>query len=236
MIGGDFIKILLDAGHGGNDSGAVGPTGLYEKNVVLNLTNRIGALLTSAGIEVHYTRRTDVYVSLQNRTTNANNLNVDYFVSVHCNAATAITANGIETFAYLPGGEGEELARDIQNHLIDRTKRTNRGVKFANFYVIKYTRMPAVLVECCFISNAAEERLLRDNSFLESLANGIYGGIIRFLDIQPEYPQADTMESHRDSLIDRKLIQVPSSWQDLSQPITKGELVTLLNRTIKYLS
>jgi len=179
------MLVCLDPGHGGNDPGAIGATGLFEKSVTLSVTLKVGKILTNHGIKVLYTRTTDVRLGatrnedLQNRVRIANNANANYFISIHTNSATNPSANGTETFTYKQGTEGDRLAKSIQSNLIKEIKLTDRGVKYSNFMVISATKMPAALTELAFINNPSEEKLLRDESFLDKCAVGIAKGILQ---------------------------------------------------------
>lgn len=190
IMNGGTIKICLDPGHGGYDSGAVGPAGTYEKNVVLPIALKTGKILKDTGIEVVYTRTSDsvswpsiVVQDLQTRCDIANNANVDYFVSIHANSAGA-SANGTETY-YSPGSVmGQKLAESIQKEIISSTSLYNRGVKTENFYVLNHTNAPAVLVETGFISNPNEEKLLNSDTFQNTMAEAIARGIMKFVNAQ----------------------------------------------------
>lgn len=183
IINGGHIKIALDAGHGGYDSGAVGPTGKYEKDATLAVVLKLGKILEQNGIEVIYTRTsdnvswtTDINNDLQTRCDIANNAGVKYFISVHNNSAVA-SAHGTETYYMSGSTQGQILAQNIQNELIKATGLTDRGIKTANFYVIKNTDAPAVLTELAFISNPSEEALLFSDSFQNKCAQAIANGI-----------------------------------------------------------
>lgn len=175
------MKIVIDPGHGGKDPGAVGPSGLKEAHVNLRVALKVAEKLRKAGVEVKLTRDSDVFVDLQHRCGIANSFNADYFVSIHCNAASTPQAHGTETYCYKFGGKGEILARVIQAELIAVTGRANRGVKTANYYVLRRTNMPAVLTELAFISNPEEERLLADVAYREKCALAIANGISKFI-------------------------------------------------------
>jgi len=182
-------KICIDPGHGGFDPGAVGPSGLKEKDVTLSIGLKLREKLQLQGINVVMTRDRDTALGnnenddLINRATVANNAKADYFVSIHCNSAGP-TAYGTETFAYKAGGQGEKLAQAIQEQLIHTIGLRNRGVKFANYAVLRNTNMPAVLVETAFISNPAEEKLLADDAWRDRFAEAIAIGICNHLGIQ----------------------------------------------------
>jgi len=169
--------IVLDAGHGGSDVGAP-YNGCNEKDIDLAITLKLGALLTSAGYRVEYTRTADTTVSLADRAGLANTLNADIFVCIHANAyAPKPEVSGLETY-YLIGGErSKTLAADIHNAILASVDVTDRGVRTANYYVLKNTLMPAVLVETGYVTNAEECARLNDESYQQQLAEAITHGI-----------------------------------------------------------
>lgn len=179
------MKICIDPGHGGKDPGAVGPGGTKEKDVVLAVAKYLKQEL-SAIAQVTLTRTTDQYVELSERAALANNLGVDYFISVHCNSATNQTAKGTETLVYALGGEAEKLAKTVQARLIDVLKTSDRGVKTRNVYVLRKTKMPAILVELAFISNPEEEKLLTNSVWQQKAAQTIAKGVANYLGINLE--------------------------------------------------
>ena len=178
------MRIVIDPGHGGSDPGAVGPNGLKEAHVNLAVALKVAEKLRKAGVEVKLTRTSDVFVDLQPRCDIANSFGADYFVSIHCNSAGTPEAKGTETYCYKFGGQGEVLAKAIQAELIATTGRANRGVKTANYYVLRRTDMPAVLTELAFISNPEEEHLLGSDDFQEKCASAIARGIGKVIGIQ----------------------------------------------------
>jgi N-acetylmuramoyl-L-alanine amidase len=178
------MKIVLDPGHGGRDPGAVGPNGLKEAAVNLAVAKKAADMLRQAGAEVKLTRTTDVFVDLQPRCDIANSFGADYFVSIHCNSAGTPQAEGTETYCYKLGGQGEALAKAVQAELIAATGRADRGIKTANYYVLRKTNMPAVLVELAFISNPEEERLLGSPDYQEKCATAIAKGISKVIGVQ----------------------------------------------------
>lgn len=180
------MKICIDPGHGQHDPGAVGIGGLYEKDVTLSMSKKIGQILQDSGFDVVYTRTNDQTGFPLNQTDNlrrrvhiANNAQANLFISVHCNSASKSTAHGTETFVLSKGGQAERLADCIQAELIEATGLVNRGVKEANFLVLRETAMPAILVELAFISNPSEERLLRDPAWQDKAAMAIAQGIAK---------------------------------------------------------
>jgi N-acetylmuramoyl-L-alanine amidase len=177
-------RISIDPGHGGVDPGAMGPSGLLEKNVNLQVARAIRAL-AGEHLEILLTRTGDTTVNLSQRSSEANQEQVDLLVSIHCNASSNRTANGTETFCYQFGGKAEQLARMIQRELVRATSLVNRGVKEGNLHMVREPNMPAVLVELAFISNPREERLLQTADFQNRCAQAILNGIGGFLMANP---------------------------------------------------
>lgn len=173
--------IVLDPGHGGKDPGAIGFGGIYEKTITLDVGLRVKRMLKDAGATVIMSRDKDVYPTLGERVDLANQLNADIFVSIHCNSFHRIDPGGTET--YMPRTTRQscaELATAIQYHLVKQIQLYDRGVKAEDFYVLSNTTMPAALVEIAFISRKDEAELLKDPSFLEKAALGIYEGILTY--------------------------------------------------------
>lgn len=189
------INVLLDPGHGGKDTGAVGQNGTREKDINLKLAKMVGELLTDRGIDVAYTRTADILLGddiqsdLKERVRLANEVHKpQYFVSIHNNSYTK-DSKGTETYIVSTGGQAEKLAKSIHSNLISATGQYDRGVKTANFYVLKYTNMPAVLIEVAFLSNPNEEKLLNNDVFLTKAATGIAKGVAEFLGVAWEKPK-----------------------------------------------
>lgn len=181
--------VVLDAGHGGRDPGASGDE-LSEKDINLKVALKAGKILTSKGIKVVYTRQDDTYVGLDERTTMANLLNAAIFVSIHNNANVSSAPSGTETYCYYPLSDPElymqkeeryNLALHLQEALVGKLGRIDRGVKQANLAVLRESQMPSALVEMVFISNPNEEKLLQKESFLDLAAQAIEEGISGFM-------------------------------------------------------
>ncbi|WP_018703289.1 N-acetylmuramoyl-L-alanine amidase family protein [Anaeromusa acidaminophila] len=181
--------ITLDPGHGGSDSGALGPSGLKEKDVTLAIAMRTKALLEKSGAKVVMTRVTDKDVfgpnasnveELSARTAVANNARADAFVSIHNDSFSSPTASGTSSFYYEKTKYDGLLSDCLQEQLLNAGGRNDRGSNTANFYVIKRTVMPATLVELAFISNPEEERLLASPTFQQKMANAIVMGLDSF--------------------------------------------------------
>ena len=185
------MRIVIDPGHGGYDPGAIGPAGLLEKQVTLAVSLKLADKLRHAGVEAVLTRTSDsvpwpanVNRDLAARCEIANRAGADFFISIHCNSAADPSARGTETYAYKPGGRGEQLARAVQEELIKACGLANRGIKFANYYVLRRTDMPAVLTELAFISNPEEERLLGSPDYQEKCATAIARGIGKVIGVK----------------------------------------------------
>ncbi|MCH4889878.1 hypothetical protein EZV73_20025 [Acidaminobacter sp. JC074] len=178
------MLIVVDAGHGGHDPGAVSPNGTKEKDVNLEASLILKKKLENAGFKVYLTRERDNYVKLSDRAGIANQLNADIFVSIHANAAGNTSARGIETlYAPDPARNNKTLATDIQEQLIDKTNAVDRGiVSRGDLAVTRLTEMDAVLVELGFLTNAGDEVNLLNDSYLEKCAEAIVDGIIDFVD------------------------------------------------------
>lgn len=170
------MKIFINPGHapgGIPDPGAVGPSGLRESDVTADVSAMVVEYLQAAGCEA-MSYQSD---SLQDICDTSNAWGADLFVSIHCNSAENMNARGTETFCYSRGGNGEQLAECIQAQIVDSLGTVDRGVKTANFYVLRNTECPAVLVETAFISNAVDEVLLADESKQDEFARAIARGV-----------------------------------------------------------
>src|SRR5699024_1719745 len=175
-------KVWLDAGHGGKDPGAIG-NGLKEKDVTLAITKKVGDELKRHGDKVGYTRTTDKTVALNRRGPLANNFNADVFVSIHTNAFGNPSAQGVETYSYPGSSKGRNLAKDIHNEIVKaKLYSKNRGLKTANFAVLRQSRMPAALPEIAFNTNKADETLLKHTH--DEFATAIAKGILKNLGIK----------------------------------------------------
>ncbi len=178
------LTIVIDPGHGGKDSGAVG-LGLKEKDIVLDTSLRVETLLNTTPLNVTLTRTTDVFLELKERVDFAKNKNAHAFVSIHANAASS-SASGVETFYYGKAAtnphveESKLLASYIQERLVEAMETRDRGVKHGNFHVIRENTMPAVLVELGFITNASDNAKLASATYRERSAKAIYYGILDY--------------------------------------------------------
>ena len=161
-----MIKLCFDYGHGGEDCGAL-YNGRKESNDVLRLGRDIASDIRRHGITVDETRTSDVTVSLRDRSDFENRCTYDYFISFHRNAYLPEKAKGVETYTYLnPGAKSKGLAKKIQTSLV-AVGFVDRGVKAANFHVLRETKASAVLVEIGFIDSS------NDNNVFDSKRNEI---------------------------------------------------------------
>lgn len=171
------VKVVVDAGHGGTDPGAVG-NGYKEKDIVLSISQKVNNKLKSLGFKTVMTRNTDTYITLSNRYSIANNNKADLFVSVHANSSTS-SASGVETLYK----NSKTFANLIQNEMIKETGAKSRGLKYrSDLAVLNGTKMPSALVEVGFISNATEASKIGNNAYQEKLAVGIVNGIAKYTD------------------------------------------------------
>jgi len=217
-------RIVIDPGHGGHDTGTIGPTGLMEKDLCLDVALRLGKIIQQRlpGADVVYTRSDDTFIPLEERTRVANESKADLFISIHANSSHDHAARGIETYYLnLKGSpdamevaarenataqesihdledivkkiarsekidESREFAADIQESLARRIQKLNktvkdRGVRKAPFVVLVGADMPSILTEISFLSNPADERLLKNPEHRQRVAEGLYQGMANYL-------------------------------------------------------
>jgi N-acetylmuramoyl-L-alanine amidase len=218
-------RIVIDAGHGGHDTGTIGPTGLMEKDLCLDVALRLGKIIEQRlpGADVVFTRSDDTFVPLEERTNIANQAKADLFISIHANSSRDHAARGIETYYLnLKGSaeamevaarenassqdgvhdlqdlvkkiartekidESKELAEDIQDSLARRIQKSskpakNRGVRKAPFVVLIGADMPSILTEISFLSNPADEQMLKKPEQRQKVAEGLYQGVASYLE------------------------------------------------------
>jgi len=173
--------VVLDPGHGGKDPGAIGPAGTEEEDVNLATALAVAAKLRAAGVEVHMTRKDDTFVPLSERAAIGNRRRADLFVSLHADAARNRKASGY-TLYVRRGATGASRGAAVSIEVAMRaTGLPSRGVREANYVVLRESKEAAVLVETGFLSNPEEERLLTDPTFREKLATAIARGIRKAL-------------------------------------------------------
>ncbi|MDR7002102.1 N-acetylmuramoyl-L-alanine amidase [Neobacillus niacini] len=171
-----MVKIFIDPGHGGADSGATG-NGLQEKNLTLKIATTLRDILVNEyeGVAVKLSRSSDETVSLEERTDAANNWDADYYLSIHINAGSG---TGFESYIYPGVGAPTTTYRDIiHNEVLKVVDFANRGQKSANFHVLRESSMPALLTENGFIDTSSDAAKLKNASFLTSIARGHANGL-----------------------------------------------------------
>lgn len=183
--------IVLDAGHGGNDPGAVN-NDIYEKDINLSILNYTKELFENSDIKVYYTRTTDKYLSLEKRAKFSKNVTADLFISLHINASELNNISGTEV--YYSGSNNKEtyygltskkIAQVLVNNLYVAMDSKLRGTIQNNFYVTQYNSVPAVLIELGFISNPEECAKLTDKTYQEKAAKAIYDSVIEIFSAYP---------------------------------------------------
>jgi N-acetylmuramoyl-L-alanine amidase len=215
-------RIVIDAGHGGHDSGTLGVDGIQEKDVVLEVALRLGKLLHERlGAQIVYTRSDDTFIPLEERTAMANKAQADLFLSIHANSSPDADARGVETY-YLNFtsdataldvaarenaasdqsvhqlgdlvkkialkdkiAESRELAADVEQSLYGGLQRGNaglkdRGVKKAPFVVLIGAKIPSILAEISFVSNAKDASQMRQPDYLQRIAESLYKGVAKY--------------------------------------------------------
>ncbi|QED49544.1 N-acetylmuramoyl-L-alanine amidase [Cytobacillus dafuensis] len=176
------MKIMLDAGHGYHTAGKRSPDGLSEYDFNRAVTDYAKRSLENyENVIVYFAHSDERDIPLKERTNKANQLKVDSYVAIHANSfgSTWNNANGIETYIH-PNKpkEAYELAQKIQHNLVISTGLNNRGVKTADFHVLRETNMTAVLVECGFMTNRNEAELLRSDTYRKTCAEAIVKALV----------------------------------------------------------
>lgn len=181
-------KVVLDPGHGGKDPGAISVTRKYEKDLNLTIGLMVAELLKNdPNLQVVMTRDTDEYISLDDRVAMANKIEADLFVSIHANALPSKPEiKGMET--YYARSESLEFTKLLHRNLVGSTGFTDRGVKYSDFRVIKYTTMPAALIELGYLTNASDEKAMFEPTFQQNASEAIARSIQEYLALKnPDY-------------------------------------------------
>ncbi len=184
--------VVIDAGHGGYDVGATGPSGTREKDITVAIALKLSELLKGAGYNTLMTRSDDTFVSLPDRSLAANGSKADIFVSIHCNSSDYHTGRGTEVYTepdrlnpvYKQQENSRYLAGLVQNELIKALGLTDRGIREKDLAVCRETNTPAILIETAFIDVKEEELLLNDPSFQDKTAAAIKLGIDGYFSIK----------------------------------------------------
>jgi N-acetylmuramoyl-L-alanine amidase len=172
---GSTTTVVIDAGHGGYDRGGIPGQRVAEKEVTLDVAQRLRKELAASGYRVVMTRDSDVFVPLGTRVAIANSYPNAIFVSVHFNSAKRSGASGIETYFY--DRESLPLASAIHYYVAGGAASSNRNVRRRGYYVLRKNRNPAVLVECGFLTNPTEAALAQSTSYRQKLAEEIAAGV-----------------------------------------------------------
>ncbi|SRR6266700_2252566 len=172
---GSPVTVVIDAGHGGYDRGGIPGQRIAEKDMTLDVAQRLKNVLSASGYRVVMTRSTDVFVPLGGRVAIANSYRNAIFVCIHFNATGRSGASGIETYFY--SRESLPLASAIHYYVTGGAPSANRGVRRRGYYVLRRTSIPAVLVECGFLTNPTEAAYAQSVSYRQKLAEEIAAGI-----------------------------------------------------------
>ena len=167
------MKIFINAGHGGNDPGAVSKKGTKEADITRKVSSLLACQLIQNGFNVEFFQQKKSFTEVSQA---ENSSNSDLFISIHCNSWTDSKANGVEVLHYPTSTKGIKCARIIQNELIEATTLKDRGIKArSDLHVLRKTKATAILVELAFLSNPEEEILLLKNP--EKFSDAIFKGI-----------------------------------------------------------
>jgi N-acetylmuramoyl-L-alanine amidase len=172
-----FKTVIIDPGHGGHDKGCIWGK-VYEKHMCLDTSMRLEQALRNKGFSTILTRRSDYFISLPQRVAIASRYKNAIFISIHYNFTDRKDACGIETFYNT--SQSQTLATHVHNKILRNVRSYNRGVKTARFYVIRNNQMPAILVECGFVSNEDERTKMCKAKYRQGLANAIAEGVAAF--------------------------------------------------------
>lgn len=219
------VRVMIDAGHGGNDPGHLSNNSAHKTEKELNLIiaqkfgNYVSTLLQN--VEIIYSRTTDVYLTLDERVEIANSKGVDIFISIHCNANEKSKVHGTESHIHsFDAKKSVELARTFEKEFSGRAGRTSRGVKDNNdrehsLQVLKFTKMTSVLVECGFLTNTREANYLNTEEGQDIIASALFRGLRTFL--QKNYPSiafvksAEKKKSTEEKKGEKYYVQITSS-------------------------
>jgi N-acetylmuramoyl-L-alanine amidase len=178
-----MVRIFIDPGHGGNDPGAVG-NGLKEKDLTLKIAKKIKPKLTNyENVQVKLSRENDTYLTLSERAKMANDWGADIFISIHINAGGGI---GFESYIYNGSVSSSTIAYQniIHEEIVKATGWNDRGKKRENYAVLRETKMPAILTENGFIDNTTDANKLKNDSFLDKIAQGHVNGIVKLFNLK----------------------------------------------------
>jgi N-acetylmuramoyl-L-alanine amidase len=167
--------VVIDAGHGGFDRGGIPGQSVPEKEMTLDVAQRLKAILAASGYRVIMTRDSDVFVPLATRVSIANSSQNAIFICIHFNSAKRVGADGIETYFY--SRDSLPLASAVHYFVAGGAPSPNRGVRRRGYYVLRKAKVPAVLVECGFLTNPTEAQYVQNASYRQKLAEEIAAGV-----------------------------------------------------------
>lgn len=246
------IKIVVDPGHGGSDSGAVGVNGLLEKNVNLDIATKLRKMLADSGYETAISREDDTFLSLKERVDFTNAQQADLFVSIHANAmpGNAKTRGALilyhdnnypqEDYPASPEmaeltPQSREFAKVVLNNFVDATGLENRGLVASAVYVVRMGTIPSILVETAFLSNRQDAALLANDEVRTTMAQAIVQGIEAYMPPNTPSEVFTDMRVHwaRDAVLRLKSQGIVDGVGRLYKPnreLTRAEWMTLLDR------
>ncbi|GFR39098.1 hypothetical protein PRECH8_23940 [Insulibacter thermoxylanivorax] len=239
--------VLLDPGHGGSDPGAIGVTGLYEKEVNLDIALKVRDELERRGYDVIMTRTTDTYLSLQERIMIAEQVKPDILVSIHANSFHRPDVKGTLVLYYdnrypqqrYPASEAmirlspesRKLAEALLEAAVEAAGTVNRGLLASSVYMVRMGSMPSALIETAFLSNPEDEQLLKTQEFREKMAVGIANGIERYLpprfrDIAGHWASKSILH-----LFKQGIVEGDGRYYYPDRSLTRAEFVAMLDRS-----
>ncbi|WP_339787041.1 N-acetylmuramoyl-L-alanine amidase [Paenibacillus sp. FSL R7-0313] len=238
-----MYKVLIDAGHGGKDPGAVA-NGIQEKDITLKVSFGIKQRLEAdyEKVQVLLSRSTDVFLELKERTAKANASGADILVSIHCNAGGG--KGGFETFRYTSASQASIKLQDtLHKAIMAKMGGTDRGQKAQNLHMVRESNMPAVLTENLFVDVATDADRLKQASVIDAIIDGHVQGIATYLGLKSKGKEVKSVTQERN-------INAPSgwakeTWEELTKkgffdgtrpgaPITREEIAIVVGRVLKY--
>ena len=239
--------VLIDPGHGGSDPGAIGVTGLREKEVNLDIALMVRNELIRDGYEVIMTRTSDEYLSLQERIEIANREMPDILVSIHANSYKTPDVSGTLVLYYdnrypvagYPASEAmkrltpesRKLAQSLLDNAVQAAGTINRGLLESSVYMVRMGSMPSALIETAFLSNPNDEQLLRSQEFRKKMAIGIANGIRNYLPVHFSDVAAHWAKDSILRLYELEVVQGDGRYFYPERPLTRAEFVAILDRS-----
>ncbi len=245
IVNRDYYKVFIDPGHGGEDPGAVA-NGVKETDLNLKIAKKLKSKLEKKNINVQMTREKEETISLYERANMANKYDGDIFVSIHQNSFTSGNAYGIETYYHRDKSQHKSYADIIQKSLIKNTNSFDRGIKTANFVVLRETVMPSALIECGFITNLNEVNKLKSDAYQEKIAEGVSNAISEYLvkniTLTQEKGVFKDTKGHWGEAVIKKFVNkgyVEGYKDGTFKPnsnITRAEFIKIINRVFNFTS